>query len=122
MRELKFRAWDGRKMYNDIGAFGTDAFDREGENIWMWEEPPEQIMQFTGLHDKHGKEIYEGDILKETHGTCARKAPRANAVVVWKDNGWKRDTYNGDCNVFPSIDVREMEVIGNIYESPELLT
>lgn len=79
MREIKFRAWDGKRMYYDPNDFylrmDGSCFDVfEGE----MDEPicgQPILMQYTGLKDKNGKEIYEGDIVKTSyhHGAIKHK-------------------------------------------------
>jgi uncharacterized phage protein (TIGR01671 family) len=82
-----------------------------------------ELMQFTGLHDKNGKEIYEGDILKLQYPVNYGFAGKYNheiIVTILFDNGsfwFKGDGYT-DCNWHF---YNEYEVIGNIYENPELL-
>lgn len=75
------------------------------------------LQQYTGLKDKNGKEIYEGDIIQDTTDN--------NHVVVWYENrcGWAFDdigrtpahSINGE------LDQSQCEIIGNIYENPELI-
>ena len=100
MRELKFRIWDGNNkhfVYPDILELGRGL----------------EYQQFTGLLDKQGKEIYEGDKVrfkwnrKYWEGECAW-AIDGFWVVGWLDALTKRE-YN------------ELEVIGNIYDNPELM-
>lgn len=109
MRELKFRAWDGSKMYVpdfiDQDGFATTWPPENSRisNFDTWET--HKVMQYTGLHDKSGKEIYEGDIVDLGTG----------AVVEWDGptGAWTA----GDWLLSKKI----IEVIGNIYENPELL-
>ena len=77
-------------------------------------------MQFTGLKDKQGKEIYEGDILSsETSSRGRVKNPYY--VAEWGNAGWKAKGYNGELEVRPNLDFRnDLEIIGNIYENPDL--
>ena len=108
MREIKFRAWDPytKKMdydCRDALSFWNGIAVPEGDHI---------PLQFTGLKDKNGAEIYEGDILKI--------GPQAYPVV-WDDkgtHGWKLDTPHFGIGASQST---FYEVIGNIYENPELL-
>jgi uncharacterized phage protein (TIGR01671 family) len=77
-----------------------------------------EIMQFTGLHDKNGKEIYEGDILR----TDAEK--EYISAVAYEQAGFKVDSYSDKdvCEHLENIAPHHSaEVIGNIYENPELL-
>lgn len=70
-----------------------------------------ELMQFTGLKDKNGKEIYEGDILEYVERDWNKlKDLTVRCDVVFEDGAFK-----------PSIDPENSEVIGNIYENPELL-
>jgi uncharacterized phage protein (TIGR01671 family) len=66
MREIKFRAWDGRKMnYNPFISDGSDGGETSSVYINVAIAcNDEELMQYTGLKDKNGKEIYEGDIIR----------------------------------------------------------
>lgn len=117
-REIKFRAWDGKKMAYDVGVFNNqNVCDHEDEAVWFWHEPPEAIMQFTGLKDKNGKEIYEGDIVIVYEYLNGEPWNLHNAVVEWG---------SGMFIINPAYchqDINNtLEVIGNIYEHPTLLT
>jgi len=116
MREIKFRAWDKKekKMGNPTLHFGRpftmEEFFRALKDIGNCE-----LMQYTGLKDKNGKEIYEGDIVKFESNDCIDK-------IMWSE---KRLSF-----VFGGMDLglilhsRKNElliIIGNIYENPELL-
>lgn len=112
MREIKFRAWDkfkkewidfSREPLNCYGK-GQNGFNLvTDENIdWVW-------MQYTGLKDIDGKEIYEGDVVghyvaEEIGGPRTFESFRSE-IIWWPD----------------MVDVSRARVIGNIYENPELL-
>ena len=113
MREIKFRVWNGRKM------IGWDFIKHVYECSFLNNA---KIMQYTGLKDKNGKEIYEGDIVRGYFN--------ADDVedYLWlrltdeeKKQEWKlfevEDIHFGYKEPVPEI----LEVIGNIYENPELL-
>lgn len=118
MREIKFRAWDKteKKMIfheNTCGGL-RDFFDKmhlinDGYGRM-------NLMQHTGLLDKNGKEIYEGDIVKWLNQMQSKedyaKNPYKQKVVKW---GKESCSFN-----ISTID-NDYEVIGNIYENPELV-
>ena len=96
MREIKFRAWDpGRKaMTPDADPF----IEEDGEAF---------IMQYTGLKDRNGKEIYEGDIIDLGEKNIAQ--------VEWVESGFVLILPYGAFQLHSGG-----EIIGNIYENPEL--
>ena len=119
-REIKFRAWDKRKkemFYDwcidpDGGWFGDFGEGSEDIALKYYKNGEIEVMQYTGLKDKNGKEIYEGDIV-QVNGR--------NQEVFFKDGyfGWGQQhtgTYS-----FDPFESEEIEVIGNIYENPELI-
>lgn len=116
MRDIRFRAWnaDLKEMYyhqHDRKAVGSMDGASFSPNVFdMRPFIPEklELMQYTGLKDKNGKEIYEGDV-------CRFKNPYVNIVSEVK---WYPKTARW------SIDDRDLDdtvVIGNIYENPDLL-
>jgi hypothetical protein len=114
MRTIKFRAWDGKKMrtwgFTD-GGFISPPSESGGHDY------PQ--MQFTGLYDKNGKEIYEGDIVR-MHGYLTDK----KVEVKWQETSgffpFADSPENcGHCGGANSP--KRVEVIGNIYENPELI-
>ena len=76
-----------------------------------WEVIPETVGQYTGLKDKNGKEIYEGDILHLWGGEYCQGYYEFNQIFTVKD--LSDSFYLGECE--------NIEVLGNIYENPELL-
>jgi uncharacterized phage protein (TIGR01671 family) len=123
-RAIKFRAWDrkNREMIHNPVANDICITEYIGLNevIERFIKEDFTLMQFTGLHDKDGKEIYEGDILKG-HTSYERDDDDYSwdAIEVKHDEtatGFYPLTLNGRwrCDVI-------VEVIGNIYENAELL-
>lgn len=124
-RPIKFRAWDKEKMVH----FTQKQWICSEYNSICWEVDEEEekeylgklhlkedyiLMQYTGLKDKNGKGIYEGDIVKASY----RNTPQ---VVEWiaKYAGF---SIGGAMPERPvNSDFTDWEIIGNIYENPELL-
>jgi uncharacterized phage protein (TIGR01671 family) len=147
MREIKFRIWNkiSKKMqynndeenrfYINIDGSLTAYF----KSIRGWESGSNLVskglyilLQFTGLYDKNGKEIYEGDIVKYKYTTGF------NAEDDYREDIDETDEYKGivefkkgeffprECGSFPEDGfyawrIWDIEVIGNVYENPELL-
>jgi uncharacterized phage protein (TIGR01671 family) len=84
-------------------------------------------MQYTGLKDKNGKEIYEGDILNMTYRDDAKKEEPRNLSITWKEPikgvvGFERGSFIIEENGFALGKIgRSLEVIGNIYQDSHLL-
>lgn len=104
MREIKFRAWDYRKK--QMLDFDLD----DAHKVIPYTDSP--IMQYTGLKDKNGKEIYEGDILHLEF--------YLDWIVKWHEAGFHIHILNNP-ETYYSLVPSNREVIGNIYENPELL-
>lgn len=136
-RPIKFRVWDTkREVVADVAIIHFDA--KEGYVIvtdeYVWNEDPEtgeaecqimlsdcELMQYTGLKDKNGKEIYEGDILKlyfeedklEDWFWLSLKDEERERGYVYLEVKYPE--------IFAQALPDDFEVIGNIYENPELL-
>ncbi|PEW59815.1 hypothetical protein CN448_31105 [Bacillus cereus] len=134
MKKVEFRAWDlkDKRMYHNVGIVGTliileheqggyefcelelKSYDHIDNNY--------ELMRYTGLKDKSGKKIFEGDIVKTSieEGDIITQ-------VVFKDFGWKEKLISSPLNhlrdYFPfSGDISIVtEVIGNIYENQNII-
>lgn len=78
---------------------------------------PESVGQFTGLLDKNGKEIYEGDLLKVSEGMQDAIGEPEIVFVIWDKGGFMTSAYR-----YIWLVAETSEVIGNIYENPDLLS
>ena len=108
-REIKFRAWDklnkrflSQEEMTEIGGFYyTHGVEPDEEFV---------LMQYTGLKDKNGKEIYEGDIVKRwinSRGSIYPSMYKKNIITIeFKNSSW---------NIKPKL-LDRLEIIGNIYE------
>ena len=127
-RETKFRAWvSGRGMYKlngfryhlkGVTIYPIDSTGLEMDEWYFHIEGMLQIMQYTGLKDKNGKEIYEGDIILNKNGL--------KVFIEWNDLDAKFHCYDKshryhDTWTLGHFSTDSPKVIGNIYENPELL-
>jgi len=125
MREIKFRAWDkpGKYFVEHDDLFGTDPYY---QNPFMNSEYI--LLQYTGLKDKNGVEMYEGDIVEYrdysngAYFTFSGKdiQPRKSTVIEI-DNLFKGVYLPGVGSMNQQRHADKLEITGNIYESPELL-
>ncbi len=131
MREIKFRAWDKKRKK----MFLVSHLDMALEEVILWTDKYKinvnknqwtdfqdiELMQLTGLKDKNGKEIYEGDIISAGINWVTKKI--INYQVYWNQDRWSIKANNSK-NIYnlsmSKKRLKKMEVIGNIYENPEL--
>lgn len=102
--------------------------DSSGDGGWCYEEDYHnyQLMQYTGLKDKNGKEIYGGDIVEYRACEGCDDCGVVVSEVIWRDGGWYIVTeWQGEQKDIPSslcsLYGNDLVIIGNIYENPELL-
>lgn len=131
---FRFRAWDSlnKRMVRVVELRGKTAeggflecscrIDERYYKLWLGENC--FLMQSTGLEDKNGKEIFEGDIIRYGGENIIVKAPEWFACDAFTVFGLStlssfRNDYSREDE--PSRQVRKGEVIGNIYEHPELI-
>lgn len=134
MRPIKFRAWDGKKMFAVQGLVfeyqKPTVIENIGEN-YKEDTDAKALMQFTGLNDKNGKEVYEGDFIRMKQQTWAyaehlmqvqwsEEYASFQAMVV-STLGHLDGTAKVGTPYSMSVATKHGEVIGNIYENPELL-
>lgn len=134
-REIKFR---GKRGYNGEWVYGLPVnycnktyilvltdFEEERvyeqyphKEMWPYEVIPETVGQYTGLKDKNGKEIYEGDSIKWLgyEVRCGRQIRPERIICI---NDYIKDTYKLLC--ITENTGQTVEVIGNIHDNPELL-
>ena len=112
MRKIKFRAWDAEEK-NFIYFDALEGLLSECDETYR-QRCVGKFEQFTGLHDKNGKEIYEGDLIK--YGSDAP------LEVIYRESCFcynQKSRYISRLQIFDNIN--KIEVIGNIHENPELL-
>ena len=135
MREIKFRCWDTstEKMVKPTDVNHSDRCivrpTKQGFRMLNGKESHFILMQYTGLEDKNGKEIYDGDILlyiaKKNSKKGRKKDEKHHWEILWNENGqW--DMRRKEAKLQMRLGKRmsqgiDFEIIGNIYQNPELL-
>jgi len=133
MRKTKYRIWAGKRMVYDDCYMMIDSSDGQ-----VWENRPEGrdnlvdrsdyiSLQYTGLKDKNGKEIYEGDIVKYHYFQEAEWSDYKdcdiikNGEIIFKEGAYHIYEDEDYQPFLTNCCIDWIEVIGNIYEKPELL-
>ena len=122
MREIKFRAWDikrkGMEYIDDLYWFEEEGVHEIEDGKARGAYATYEIMQYTGLKDKNGRGIYEGDIVRVPAGYGGDyRYPEYLGAVSYQVNEFVVEC--GEC--FQDFQWSELEVIGNVHEHPELL-
>ena len=122
-REIKFRNWlkNEKGMLNDISSIKLDikCIYYDNNDLFSYERKSFdeiELMQYTGLKDKNGVEIYEGDIVRFTTGTFTS----IGIVGFWSGMFQVEDIEDDECTEILCY-CDELEVLGNRFENPELL-
>ena len=140
-RVIKFRAWDKRlkawlfngepfypfgevMTFDLIDQYCLESKDKTKGETSLERKNDIEIVEFTGLHDKNGKEIYEGDIDKGSRVVKFGEFSYLNG-----EDHYSRDVYEDGYGYYTEdkylrqykINENSLEIIGNIYENPELL-
>ena len=133
MREIKFRAWDKRDcvmsaVWNISFKGWEDSqinyIELCGDGTYEIQEHEAVLMQYTGLKDKNDTEIYEGDIVLCSEEEYDREF---KDTIIFKNATFAFSTYNSysggdfDWYTLEHVCEDELEILGNIYENPELL-
>lgn len=122
-REIKFSfMWQhqetGRwldKRYTLDEIIGGDPYDDMSDSPLLRNFVHKYTREYTGLLDKNGKEIYEGDMIRDKHYYKP-------VVIEWDNNGfWCNESDDTDVQGWILPIAENREIIGNIYENPELL-
>lgn len=126
-KNIKFRAFH-KKLKG--GLFIVCSIDLDGQTVELQRAEffitadfsEVDIVQFTGLLDKNGKEIYEGDIVELNHDTSDVNWSSLLTRVVWWNNGfYLEETQNKVLVQDTYYQFKYCKIIGNIFQNPELL-
>lgn len=123
MREIKFRIWDieekkfiinkkDKISYGDTKKCTSERIDFDNNSVEINTKDRYSFLQYTGLNDVKGREIYEGDIICEQYGEYYK--------VVFKNGSFRAEDEEYSLDLMDLV-AQKCEVIGNIYENSELI-
>lgn len=137
MREIKFRAWDGKEIWKVTGVqfannsdfvnlYGTEPEwiatgiyeDKTSKRLMFMSSPDCELMQYTGVKDKNGMDVYECDILQFIPSIVIGAVTYSTQLAGYILKGGGENSKDMRLN---SSAFAECEVIGNVYENPELI-
>ena len=123
MRDLKFRVWSNRLnkwLVNTEIGFRVE----NGVSVPNWNSDDVTVEQYTGLKDKNGKEIYEGDIVRNTVEVAPNKSSTYKIYYDQHHAMYAMSPVDGKIDIgdfYGYIMRRHFEVIGNVHENGDLL-
>lgn len=119
--KLKFRAWDGERLRN-VNTIGWVDDGVDFVTTPRYSGPAEDfiLMQYTGLKDKNGVEIYDGDIVKYIHIDYIDQNTSVYRYFIVECESAAEGMYPFN-NEYFSVYGDDYEIIGNIYENPEMM-
>jgi len=127
MREIKFRAWDKQtrnwcELYTVDNA--VEWYNRKHSIFRGFFDRHIILMQYTGLKDKNGKEIYEGDIIDKSYTNPLNGELVIQRYIIKWHNGMYKAVFIKDKPYYDRclwMEYKDTEVIGNVFDNPELL-
>ena len=119
MREIKFRAWNASEREMTT----TFAWVNESNllSTCMCSAPTHELMQFTGMHNKYGFEIFEGDIVEDSHSCRYESGEYIRGVVVFNNCEFVVSYKHPDEKVFYERLNNSFRIVGNIHQHAHLL-